>query len=381
MRRSLALVAASSLLLAAPAAQARPGALDRSFSGDGRLAFGTSGAVAGLTLDGDLRPVLTINPVKARPSWITLTAAGRVADRIAMPAPMQDPRAVWSGAVISYLTEGQVVLARRGTAVTTTLTLPDATFSPAALAIDDEGRVLLAGGPGNQPSRGVVMRYLPTGALDTTYTVAQPPSIGRVAFIVPNADGSAYVSDGQRLALLDPTGKPEAGFEQGRRFTPKRDRDARARSLVRGPGDTLLAAGNGYVAGPWIARMHADGRLDLHFGRTGHVTGGAILRRVTLTGLTHDRRGRVIATGDRMRDVERYDAVVLRFSADGRIDRSFGTHGRALFKLGIVRGVHFDDSSPTAVAVDRRGRIVVAGTVQNGSLPPTSYPAVARLRG
>jgi uncharacterized delta-60 repeat protein len=273
------------------------------------------------------------------------------------------------------------VLAQRGKAVTTTLTLPDATISPATFAVDDAGRVLVGGSPSSQLSRGVVLRFLPTGALDTTYAVAQPPSIARVAFILPNADGSAYVSDGARIALLDPTGQPQAGFEQGRRFTPKRDRGALARSLVRGPGGTLLAAGNGYSAGPWIARVRADGRLDQRFGRTGHITGGTILRRVTLTAVTHDRRGRIVVVGDRRRDGERYDAVVLRFSANGRIDRSFGTNGRTLFKLGIVPGVHFDDSSPTEVAVDRRGRIVVAGTVQDGSLPPTSYPAVARLRG
>jgi uncharacterized delta-60 repeat protein len=181
--------------------------------------------------------------------------------------------------------------------------------------------------------------------------------------------------------LLDPAGRPQAGFEQGRRFMPERDRSGNARSLVRGPGRTLLAAGKGDQTGPWIARLHADGRLDPRFGRTGHVSGGAALRRVSLTAVTQDRRGRLLAVGNRWRDGERYDAVVLRFSANGRIDRSFGTRGRAVFKLGIVRGVHFDDSNPSAVAVDRRGRIVVAGTVYDGNVPPTPYAAVARLRG
>lgn len=69
------------------------------------------------------------------------------------------------------------------------------------------------------------------------------------------------------------------------------------------------------------------------------------------------------------------------FFADGRIDRSFGRRGRTLFKLGLVPGVRFDDSNPAQVAVDRRGRIVVAGTVYDGDVPPTPYPAVARLKG
>jgi uncharacterized delta-60 repeat protein len=383
MRRTLALLVAASMPLAAPAAQARPGDLDRGFSGDGRLAFGTSGVVAGLALAGDLRPVLTVNPTqdRGRPAWIDLTATGRVADRIAMPAPMMSARAVWSGAALDFLKAGEAALVRHGNAPAMTLTLPDATNSPSTLAIDGAGRVLVGGSSLNQPSRSAVMRFLPTGALDTTYAVAQPPSIGRIAFILPGIDGSAYVSDGERIALLDPTGQPQAGFEQGRRFTPRRDRDSRARSLDRGPDGTLLAAGDGDPTGPWIARLRADGRLDPHFGRTGHVSGGSALRRVSLTAVTHDRRGRLLAVGYRRRDGERYDAVVLRFSANGRLDRSFGKGGRTLFKLGIVPGVDFDDSSPRYVAVDRRGRIVVAGTVYDGDVPPTPYPAVARLSG
>lgn len=382
MRRTLALLTAS-LALTASAAQARPGSLDRSFSEDGRLASSASGAVVGLTLTDGLAPLLTVIPGGdgGRPTWMTLTATGRIADRIALPASMQTLQAVWSGTAIGYLAPGEVALVRQGRAATTTLKLPDATIGPASLAIDRAGRVLIGGSSLRQPSRGVMMRFLPTGVLDTTYAVAPPPSIGRVAFILPNADGSAYVSDGQRIARLDSTGQPQAGFEQGQRLTPARDTNSRARALVPGPDGMLLAVGRSSQIGPWIARLRADGRLDPRFGRTGHVSGGMALRRVSPASITHDRRGRLLVAGNRWRDGGRYDAVVLRLSADGRIDRSFGTRGRTLFKLGFVPGVRFDDSNPAQVVVDRRGRIVVAGTVYDGDTPPTPYPAIARLEG
>jgi uncharacterized delta-60 repeat protein len=383
MRRTLALVAVSSLLLVAPAAQARPGDLDRSFSGDGRLALGTTGFATGLDLAGGLRPVLTVNPdeVTGRATWITLTATGRVAGRIAFSEPLYDVRAVWSGTALTPLGAGVVRLTRPGNAAPVTLTLPDPTISPNTFAIDGAGRVLVGGTFYPELSHGVVMRFLPTGVLDTTFAVTQPPSLGPIAFILPNADGGAYVSDGERIGLLDATGQPQAGFEQGRRFTPRRDDDSRARSLARGPDGTLLVAGNGNPTGPWIARLRADGRLDQRFGRTGHVSGGTLLRRVFLTAVTQDRRGRLLVAGERRGLYERSTAAVLRFSASGRLDRSFGTGGRALFQMGIVPGVDIEQSTPAAMAMDRRDRIVVAGAVYDGELPPTPYPAVARLRG
>ena len=77
---------------------------------------------------------------------------------------------------------------------------------------------------------------------------------------------------------------------------------------------------------------------------------------------------------------------MLRFSARGRVDRSFGTRGMAVKRLGRVPGVHIVSSSANRVAVDDRGRIVIAGQVYDEEYgirddQGQPYPAIARLKG
>ena len=96
--------------------------------------------------------------------------------------------------------------------------------------------------------------------------------------------------------------------------------------------------------------------------------------------LIRDRQGRLVVGG-------RYDdAVVLRFTANGRLDRGFGRRGRVEFRLGLVPGVKLISSTAYHLAIDRRGRIVVAGNSYTEDIvfpgnDGDPYPAVARLLG
>jgi uncharacterized delta-60 repeat protein len=61
---------------------------------------------------------------------------------------------------------------------------------------------------------------------------------------------------------------------------------------------------------------------------------------------------------------------VLRFNANGTVDNTFGTNGRAMIPFG------FDYMGPSAIAIQSDGKIVVAGTVDKG---PDTDIAVVRL--
>ena len=93
MRRRLAVTAVALFCATAPAAQARPGDLDRSFSKDGKLGFNPykrGGTVRGLALLDGRRPLLSVQAQRGAdvaPTWISLNAAGRVTGRALLAPP------------------------------------------------------------------------------------------------------------------------------------------------------------------------------------------------------------------------------------------------------------------------------------------------------
>ena len=121
----------------------------------------------------------------------------------------------------------------------------------------------------------------------------------------------------------------------------------------------------GIASSPYVLRA-ADGVLDLCFGKEGKVRtafpGGTGLA----TGVAAQADGRIVVVGG----VPGAFAVA-RYNRDGSLDQTFGAGGIA---LTTIRGADI----AAAVAVQRNGKIVVAGTsASNDPLHPTGF-AVAR---
>jgi hypothetical protein len=77
---------------------------------------------------------------------------------------------------------------------------------------------------------------------------------------------------------------------------------------------------------------------------------------------------------------------VARLTARGRADRSFGRRGVVARQLGAARGLTLVASEARHVAIDARGRIVVAGEAYDNEYLlrddlGRSHPAIARLHG
>jgi hypothetical protein len=128
-------------------------------------------------------------------------------------------------------------------------------------------------------------------------------------------------------------------------------------------------------------RLRADGRLDRRFGR---VTPLGTRGYDSVRAAALDNRGRVVLAGARG-EIDSGDprAMVMRIGPSGRLDRRLGVRR---IELGARKGVRFIGSEARAVAIDARGRIVLAGVAFDDNVEiredlGRSYFAAARLKG
>jgi uncharacterized delta-60 repeat protein len=179
-----------------------------------------------------------------------------------------------------------------------------------ALAVQRDRKIVVAG---TFNDKFVVVRYQPNGALDPHFG-----SAGKV--ITP-----VGVSGGAAALAFQPDGK----------------------IVVAGSGDNNFA----------LIRYQADGHLDPSFGNGGLVTtevgewsGAAALA------LRPD--GKIVVAGSTDGSI-----ALIRYQADGHLDPSFGDGGTVI--------THPDrESYARAVAVQRDGKIIVAGDVSSSGYIP-----------
>jgi uncharacterized delta-60 repeat protein len=167
------------------------------------------------------------------------------------------------------------------------------------------------------------------------------------------------------LARYDSTGALDQGFGAGGYVTfDVAGGDDAAFALARQPDGGLLAAGYTAPGRPGdlaIARFNADGSRDAAFGEDGRflfdVAGDADI----LSAVAVQPDGRILAAGSAIGDGSR--GVVIRLTADGALDPTFGEGG--LVRTGPPGG----HTELFALALRAGGRIVVAGrTVVEGDV-------------
>lgn len=92
---------------------------------------------------------------------------------------------------------------------------------------------------------------------------------------------------------------------------------------------------------------------------------------------TVDSRGRIIVIGNYQGPgADGVDFGVVRFNPDGSDDTSFAGDGGTAVNFGLGQG---NNDYPLAVTVDRDDNVIVAGSVQRGSVGDTDF-GVVRLR-
>jgi uncharacterized delta-60 repeat protein len=136
------------------------------------------------------------------------------------------------------------------------------------------------------------------------------------------------------LARLGADGQPAAGFgntpEPGVIELPDLVPGTRIQDiegLARTTDGAFIAVGTGLDGAPtqaYVIRLTAAGALDPTFGNQGVV----LLPDVSLHAVALDSRGRIVACGEKMIDAPfSMQSTVVRLSADGALDATFGNAG------------------------------------------------------
>ncbi len=293
---------------------------------------------------------------------------------------------------------------------------------PASLALDDQGRPVIAGttvaaiapcrSAGELPHHAAYLARLQLdGSLDlgfgeggvvldqrNPFYVEQHPFMGGLAihrgaiFYATDKNEGANCEGfgGGLLVQLDESGRRDPGFGSGGvlDITPQWSRprdiaiDRRGRILVMRdatPGETKY--GPGFEV---VSRRNADGTLDTGFGHNGEIAIKLPGEESGFDTLAVDARGRPLLAGRvasprTPSQVKRHvpvppKFVLIRLRTSGRPDRTFGKRGRVV--TGFGRG-----SSAAATDIAIRGNMaIVAGPVLSARIHPHHGFASVRYR-
>src|SRR5215211_1940484 len=157
--------------------------------------------------------------------------------------------------------------------------------------------------------------------------------------------------------------------------------DSKNRAVAIGTADEKFA----------LARYKPTGRLDRSFSKNGKVTTqlSAVHKQRNRLSRAYagaiDSHGRIVAVGLALGKLAGERIALARYKPNGHLDRSFGDHG----EVRTLVGSKYGGVVARAVAIDSKGRIVVAGfqggtgpILRGGALPAERQagPVVRRER-
>ncbi len=256
-----------------------------------------------------------------------------------------------------------------------------------AVAVQPDGKVVVAGVSGSFDSALALARYLPNGDLDLAFgtagktTTSFGPSAGPDATAIGLLSTGAIVVGGglysrsggdssMILVRYTSAGTLDPTFGDGGRVRPEPERLSLVRSLVVQSGDRVVAAGGAgqnETAIQGLARYLPDGSVDSAFGAGGstQILPGPASR---ITDVVVDGSGRLVTAGFFLRYVpgslegpEFTVVTVSRLSADGVVDGGFGCAGSTLVDAPGEFGGY-----PAGLGITQDGRILVGGTARVG---------------
>ncbi|HWB04195.1 MAG TPA: choice-of-anchor D domain-containing protein [Verrucomicrobiales bacterium] len=238
-----------------------------------------------------------------------------------------------------------------------------------AMAVQADGKILAAG---TLDGRSVVIRFLPNGAIDSSFgqqgqaDLSQSASSSAVLSLAVRSDGRILaggrlklggngVFDGARLWQLMPDGLPDFSFGTGEGInfpTP----NATVKDIAVQPDGKILVSGVAPVSGRpsvWLARCDALGGLDLEFGAAGVVLaplpageGDSEAARLAL-----QSDGKIVTAGA----AGPYSGIVVRrFNPNGTPDTSFNAVGT------VVTNPSLSNEYVADLCVQFDGKLVLA---------------------
>jgi uncharacterized delta-60 repeat protein len=387
---------------------AKPGDLDRSFGGDGKVTtnFGHYNAATDAAIDRHGRIVAVGRP-EYRDFGIARYKQKGELDRTFSADGEIAEGAYGDAMAVAIDSHGRIVVAGSEECDFSSSYssfflarykpngIPDPSFDPAttdferypcadanSVAIDSHGRIVVAGSVGGRVEPDccdfALARYKPDGSLDPSFGVdgkvttdfqgggdeAEAVAIDSQGRIVAagGAGRGTPTSGGEALARYRPNGRLDPTFDGDGRVTTGIGNRSLAQSVTIDPQARIIVAGlanwRGHGEGDFsLARYRSNGTLDPAFGDGGIVT--------TTFGRDHfdsaasvaiDSRGRLVAAGETHAHHPASDAnfALARYRPSGNLDRSFSRNGKVTTTFG-------GDDRAASVLLDSRDRIVAVG--------------------
>jgi uncharacterized delta-60 repeat protein len=266
-----------------------------------------------------------------------------------------------------------------GKVTTTTGSSADAN----AVAIQSDGKIVLAGGIYNGPNLDFMLaRYNPNGSLDTSFdtdgkvitTIGSGEDFARAVAI--QSDGKIVVAgtsdNGSAndfvLARYNTNGSLDTSFGIGGKVVTSTypGHNSIATSMAIQADGKIVVAGydaptNSSTSDMSVVRYNTNGTYDTGFDIDG-------IARVGFVGLSSDYAravkvqadGKIVLAGSSDANGT-IDFVLARLNTNGSLDTSFDTDGKVTTAIGS------GDDFANAVAIQSDGKIVAAGRSYNGS--------------
>ncbi|MBL7781975.1 MAG: T9SS type A sorting domain-containing protein [Saprospiraceae bacterium] len=177
------------------------------------------------------------------------------------------------------------------------------------------------------------------------------------------------------VVRLNPDGTPDASFGTGGVFTYTSPAESYGYEIYELPTGELLIGGisislNTGYADILLLRLKSDGTLDTDFGNGGSVVHSFTNFDDFLQGMDVQADGKIVVSGT-VSDISGFDIfntpAIMRFSADGEVDTSFGTDGVTRFPAVAI------DNELNACRVLPDGKIVAAGHYMNAFTGATDF--------
>ena len=236
------------------------------------------------------------------------------------------------------------------------------------VAIQPDGKILLAGASNNDRFRGVVLRLNPNGSLDEGFGGA---GMAALPFGAYWAEKVGLQSDGRIIVVgndtsltrlpiyrLNADGSLDTSFGSG--GAPVGTRDLVVSEVAIYGDDSILGLGETHgVAYPRITvvKLSSNGVVDESFGTAGFVDPPVSPFTSSPANVLFQTDGKIVIGAISERVLENQpvaDFTVVRLHADGTPDASFGNGGLVRTEIGQF-------SRPWDMEVQEDGRIVLGG--------------------
>lgn len=268
------------------------------------------------------------------------------------------------------------------------------------VVVEPSGAIVVAGGAGGNGGRFGLARFTPDGVLDPAFGEAGTvqtnfsPAADYADDVVRAADGSLVVvgsthlnrGDGDMaVARYTPDGALDRGFGGDGKVTIDFGGtfDQGLAVGVQPDGKVVVAglAGDGVIG---LARLKANGAPDRSFSGDGRKTTDLAGFFDVAADLEIDATGRIVVVGETVTvhprtGAPRENAVAVRYTTTGAVDRSFGSFGG--------QGVFIDDDPfrrlefATSVELREDGRVLLAGGARGSFLVEELRPHGVLNRG